>query len=109
MAKKKKEIKKDECPWYRKLSKTLFYDVDRKQLSRTALMNFVFFSMAVILFIVQLVAYIGWKITLPTVIFGFVGGLTGGGFLQYSFGKTIPNGKSKPPVIPVAKPSIKKK
>lgn len=81
-----------ECPWYKKLYKTLFYDTQRKFLSRTALMNFIFFMMAVSLFVVAIVAYIVWGKTIPSNIFVFVGGLTGGGFLQYSFGKKLANG-----------------
>lgn len=85
-----KTIKKKWC----EIKKTLFYDEERKQLSRTAMMNFIFFILACATWIVALIAFAReWKINVAyaTAFFTFVAGLTGGGFLQYSFGKKIKN------------------
>jgi hypothetical protein len=71
-----------------KLIRAFFYDTNRKQLSRTATMNFVFFTCAVVLFIVALIMGCMGK-SLPNNIFSYIGLLTGGGFIQYSYAKTI--------------------
>ena len=75
--------------WYKKLFKTLFYDAEtRTLLSRPALMNFIFFIMAVSLFVVGVILAFKGK-AVPPALYGYVGGLTGGGFLQYTFGKKL--------------------
>ena len=71
-----------------KLVRAFFYDTNRKQLSRTATMNFIFFTCAVVLFIVALIMGCMGK-SLPNNIFSYIGLLTGGGFIQYSYAKTI--------------------
>ena len=56
--------------------------------SSTKLMNFVFFGMAVVMFIIGVIAnWLGKEI--QPELFLYVAGLTGGGFLQYSFKKKI--------------------
>ena len=93
------EIQKEEkgklCS-LNKLVRAFFYDTNRKQLSRTATMNFIFFVCAIVLFIVALVMAFMGK-TIPNNIFLYIGSLCGGGFLQYSYGKTIAS--NTPPVV----------
>ena len=74
------------------LKKALFYDQERKRLSRTALMSFVFFALAVITTITGLVLGVMGK-EIPNNFLVFVSSLVGGSFLNYSFGKTLDKGK----------------
>lgn len=86
----KKTTKDKDCKWWVKIYKTLFFDESRKQLSRTALMNFVFFVMAITLFVVGIIGtFANPEFTIPNELYVYVSGLTGGSFLQYSYGKFL--------------------
>lgn len=73
---------------FKRFVKTFFYDEKRQFLSRTAMMNFCFFILAIITCITGLVCGIIGK-QLPSNYYTFVGGLVGGGFLQYGFTKHL--------------------
>jgi len=82
--------------------KSFFYDENREYLSRTALMNFIFFCLAALTIITSLILLIivvinEWDVpavTFITAFYGFLGTMVGGGFLQYSFTKKLNTTKS---------------
>lgn len=80
---------------FKRLSKALFYDEDRKKLSRTALMNFIYFTLSVTITIAGVLFVIipEKPVLIPNELYLFIGTLCGSGFLQYSFGKKIANNK----------------
>ena len=84
----KKVSTNPKCKWYRKVMIILLYNDQGTKLSRTALMNFVFFSMSIILFGVGL-AFAFYGKTIPNELYLYCSGLTGGSFLQYTYGKKL--------------------
>ena len=76
---------------FKRLVKTFFYNTERTQLSRTALMSFVFFLMAVTTWVVGIILpiYTKGKVKIPDNILTYIVALTTSGFLQYSYGKGI--------------------
>lgn len=66
-----------------------FYDENHTVLSRTSIMNVIFFICAIATLIVGIVAKMVMNIELPATIYGYIGGLCGGGFLQYSYSKVL--------------------
>jgi len=92
-----KTVKKEKTGgrWYTRLFKTLLYDEAKEQLSRTALMNFVFFMLAVGLAILSIVLPFVSTVAIPETVYIYISGLTGGSFLQYSYGKKIRKPKVK--------------
>lgn len=82
-------------------AKTFFYDEERVYLSRTALMSFVFFLLTVITILSSIVLLIlsvvfEWDVkatSFITAFYVFMGGITGGGFLQYSYTKKLNAGR----------------
>lgn len=84
---KKEELKK--CNWRQKFVKTFFYNEERTELSRTAMMNFIYFLCSVTIIVIAVIAGLCCNKTLDSNLFLYVGGLTGGGFLQYSYSKTL--------------------
>jgi hypothetical protein len=66
-----------------------FYDENHTTLSRTAIMNVIFFICAIATLIIGIVAKMVMNIELPATIYGYIGGLCGGGFLQYSYSKVL--------------------
>ena len=79
--------------WVR-FKESWFYDTSREEFSRTATMNALFFFLAVITWVGfgVLVFYLllyekQVSVPLLATFLGFVTTITGGGFLQYSWGK----------------------
>ena len=66
-----------------------FYDENHTTLSRTAIMSVVFFICAVATLVIGIVGKILMNVELPATIYGYIGGLCGGGFLQYSYSKVL--------------------
>jgi len=61
----------------------------RGGLSTTRFMNFIFFIMAISLFIAGLIASLIYGKDIDAKLYAYVGGLCGGSFLQYSYAKVI--------------------
>jgi hypothetical protein len=87
--------------FFKSMLKSIFFDDQRKYFSRTALMNFVFFFLAVTTWVVMIIILVYSFIregkidsTFAGIISGFATAITGGGFLQYSYGKVIRNNTS---------------
>lgn len=66
-----------------------FYDENHATLSRTSIMNVIFFICSILLIVVGITAKLVLDKELPATIYTFLGGLTGGGFLQYSYTKVL--------------------
>lgn len=77
--------------------KSMFYDENRTFLSRTAMMNFVFFILTVMTILASVTLLIlavvfEWEVkavSFITAFYTFLGAITGGGFLQYSYTKKL--------------------
>jgi len=99
---------KKKCRWYNKLIKAFFYDERREFLSRTAMMNFMFFFFTILtwgtflpLIIWCIINQVDVKsVVLVSTFFGFITTITGGGFLQYSYSKKLGHkGSPHQPII----------
>ena len=84
--------------FFKSILKSIFFDDQRKYFSRTSMMNFVFFFFAIITWIILLSVFIihfkeSRKLdsVFAGIITAYAAGITGGGFLQYSYNKIIRN------------------
>lgn len=73
-----------------------FYDETHTMISRTSIMNVVFFLCAVALIVIGVVSKLVMNVELPATIYTYVGGLVGGSFLQYSYTKFLNVKKTTP-------------
>jgi hypothetical protein len=81
--------KKEKKHRWQDFKVAFFYDETHTVISRTAIMNVIFFICAIATLVTGIVAKLVMNKELPSNIYLFVSGLTGGGFLQYSYTKFL--------------------